>query len=119
MPRSCAFRSAVEMLARFSTATAMTSTPRVIQLSTSSFWRAASSPVGPSQMRSTPSSAAAASAPTRQLTKYGSPFALGIIAMTMRFAGAAAGEPIDRTSHTFAPATMRAATRMAAHRTAT
>ena len=118
MPRSCAFLNAVEILARFSTATAITSTPLVIQLSTSSFWRAASRPVGPSQMRSTPSSAAAASAPTRQLTKYGSPFAFGIIAMTVRFDGApdaAPGELSDRTSHTFVPATMSEPSRMAAH----
>jgi hypothetical protein len=57
------------MLARFSTETAIASTPRVIQLSISSFCRAASSPVGPSQTRSIPSSRAASSAPMRQLTK--------------------------------------------------
>ena len=111
MPRSRAFRSTLEMPPRFSTATAMTSTLRVIQFSTSSFCRAASRLVGPSQIRSTPSSRAASSAPTRQLTKYGSPFAFGIMAMTGRFAadGARRGwrcalaptEPSDRTSHTF------------------
>ncbi len=57
------------MPARFSTATAITSTFRVIQLSMTSFCRAASRPVGPSQISSTPSSFAASSAPTRQLTK--------------------------------------------------
>ncbi len=71
MPRCRALRSTVEMPARFSTATAMTSTPRVIQFSITSFCRAASSPVGPSQISSAPSSFAASSAPTRQLTKYG------------------------------------------------
>ncbi len=39
MPRPRALRSTVEMPARFSTATAIASTPRVIQFSTSSFWR--------------------------------------------------------------------------------
>ena len=57
MPRSRALRRTVEMPARFSTDTAIASTRRVIQLSTSSFCRAASSPVGPSQISSTPSCA--------------------------------------------------------------
>ena len=111
------------MLARFSTDTAIASTCRVIQLSTSSFCFAASRPVGPSQMSSTPSSRAASSAPTRQLTKYGSPLAFGIIAMTGRRpagqrlriglpAGAGAGS--DRTIQTFVPATRTAPARMAA-----
>ena len=91
MPRSRALRSTVEMPARFSTATAMTSTLRVIQFSTTSFCFAASSPVGPSQMSSTPSSCAASSAPARQLTKYGSPFAFGIIAITRRGPAGSAG----------------------------
>ena len=82
MPRARAFRKTVEMPARFSTATAITSTPRVIQFSTSSFCRAASREAGPSQINSTPNSRAASSAPTRQLTKYGSPLAFGIMAMT-------------------------------------
>ena len=69
MPRSRALRSTVEMPALFSTATAIASTFRVIQFSTSSFCLAASRLVGPSQIRSTPSSRAASSAPARQLTK--------------------------------------------------
>ena len=44
------------MPSRFSTATAMTSTPRVIQVSTISFCLAGSGSVGPSQISSTPSS---------------------------------------------------------------
>ena len=95
MPRARALRSTLEIPPRFSTATAMTSTPRVIQFSTSSFWRAASRLVGPSQIRSTPSSRAASSAPARQLTKYGSPFAFGIMATTGRLA-ADAGVGRDR-----------------------
>ena len=88
--------------------TAMTSTLRVIQLSTSSFCFAGSRLVGPSQMRSTPSSCAASSAPARQLTKYGSPFAFGIMAMVSRRAAVgarlSAARPdgwTERTSHTF------------------
>ena len=131
MPRWRAFRSTVEMPARFSTATAITSTPRVIQFSITSFCRAASSPVGPSQISSTPSSLAASSAPARQLTKYGSPFAFGIIAITGRLpfgagrtaaavAGALAGTPaIDRTSQTLVLATISDPVMTAAHSTAT
>ena len=53
----------------FSTATAITSTPRVIQVSTTSFCFAGSGSAGPSQMRSTSSSWAASSAPLRQAMK--------------------------------------------------
>ena len=54
---------------RFSTATAMTSTPRVIQVSTISFCLAGSGSVGPSQSSLTFSSLAASSAPFRQAMK--------------------------------------------------
>ena len=50
-------------------ATAITSTPRVIQVSTTSFCLAGSVSVGPSQSSLTPSSRAASSAPLRQPTK--------------------------------------------------
>ena len=131
MPRPRALRSTVEIPARFSTATAIASTPRVIQFSTSSFWRAASSPVGPSQISSTPSSLAASSAPARQLMKYGSPLAFGIIAMTgLRPPGPdAAPVPAaieglaigwsDRTSQTFVLATISEPATIVAQRTAT
>ena len=69
MPRSRAFRSTVEIAASFSTLTAITSTPRVIQASTTSFCLAGSRSVGPSQSSSTPTSWAASSAPLRQLMK--------------------------------------------------
>ena len=91
MPRSRAFRSTVEIATSFSTLTAMTSTPRVIQASTTSFCLAGSRSVGPSQRSSTPASWAASSAPLRQLMKYGSPFAFGIMATTGLCAGRAAG----------------------------
>ena len=78
------------MATSFSTLTAMTSTPRVIQASTTSFCLAGSRSVGPSQSSSTPISWAASSAPLRQLMKYGSPLALGIMATTGRCAGSAA-----------------------------
>ena len=61
--------SLVEMATSFSTLTAMASTPLVIQASTTSFCLAGSRSVGPSQRRSTPSSAAASSAPFRQEMK--------------------------------------------------
>ena len=69
IPRALALRSTDEMPCRFSTATAMTSTPRVIQVSMTSFCLAASGSVGPSQISSTPSSRAASSAPLRQAMK--------------------------------------------------
>ena len=69
MPRSRAFRSTELMPSRFSTATAITSTPRVIQVSITSFCLAGSGSVGPSQMSLTPSSRAASSAPRRQAMK--------------------------------------------------
>jgi hypothetical protein len=127
MPRSRALRSTLEMPPRFSTATAITSTFRVIQFSTSSFCLAASRLVGPSQISSTPVSDAASSAPARQLTKYGSPLALGIMATTgRRAAGAAALLPGARvagasecTSHALVPATMSEPATIVAHRTAT
>ncbi len=112
----------------------MTSTLRVIQFSTSSFCAPHRGSVGPSQISSTPSSRAASSAPARQLMKYGSPFAFGIIAITGRRpadvvgraaddAGAAPERPSDeaseRTSQTFVPATISDPARMAAQRTAT
>ncbi len=55
MPRSRALRSTVEIATSFSTLTAITSTPRVIQASTTSFCLAGSRSVGPSQSSSTPS----------------------------------------------------------------
>ena len=113
---------------RFSTATAIASTFRVIQFSTSSFCLAASRLVGPSQISSTPSSRAASSAPARQLTKYGSPFAFGIMAMTVR-RGAADGAALRpagaapslhrATSQTLVPATISAPATMAPQSTAT
>ena len=69
MPFARALRSTVESPSRFSTATAITSTPRVIQASTTSFCFAGSVSVGPSQISSTPSSRAASSAPLRQAMK--------------------------------------------------
>ncbi len=69
MPRPRALRSTVERPSRFSTLTAITSTPRVIQASTTSFCLAASVSVGPSHSSLTPSSLAASSAPWRQLAK--------------------------------------------------
>ena len=123
MPCCRALRSTVEMPALFSTATAIASTCRVIQFSTNSFCFAASRLVGPSQIRSTPSSLAASSAPARALTKYGSPFAFGIIAITGRRVEedvAAAGPcPNECTSQTLVPATMSAPASTAAHRIAT
>ena len=59
----------MEIASLFSTLTAITSTPRVIQASTTSFCLAGSVSVGPSQSTFTPSSAAASSAPLWQLTK--------------------------------------------------
>src|SRR5262249_30180620 len=112
----------------FSTLTAMTSTPRVIQPSTTSFCFTGSRSVGPSQIRSTPSSRAASSAPLRQLTKYGSPLAFGIIATVVRLvvtgeeaAAALLFDPglIERTSSQLLPATINAAVRMTALRIAT
>src|SRR5262249_28111880 len=104
------------------------STLRVIQFSTSSFCLAASRLVGPSHTRSTSSSRAASSAPARQLTKYGSPFAFGITATTRRCDeagdGAAALDargptPAERINHTFVPATIREPATIVAHRIAT
>ena len=69
IPRSRALRSTEEIPWRFSTATAMTSTPRVIQVSMTSFCLAGSGSVGPSQISLTPSSVAASSAPLRQAMK--------------------------------------------------
>src|ERR1043166_8003954 len=82
---SRALRSAVEMPSRFSTATAITSTPRVIQVSTISFCLAGSGSVGPSQINFAPSSLAASSAPFRQEMKYAFPLLLGIMATVMGF----------------------------------
>ena len=130
MPRSRALRSTVEMPARFSTATAIASTLRVIQFSTSSFCLAASRPVGPSQISSTPSSCAASSAPARQLTKYG--IALGlrhhrddrpprrVAGLPPRRSRRRRGDGrSERTSHTLVPATISAPARIAAQSTAT
>ncbi len=69
MPLPLAFRRTVEIASLFSTLTAMTSTPRVIQASTTSFCFAGSVSVGPSHRTFTPSSAAASWAPLWQLTK--------------------------------------------------
>jgi hypothetical protein len=69
MPFSRALRSTVARPSLLSTLAAMTSTPRVIQVSTTSFCLAGSVSVGPSQMSFTPSSLAASSAPLRLLTK--------------------------------------------------
>ena len=66
MPFARALRSTVEIASWFSTLTAIASTPRVIQASTTSFCLAGSGSVGPSQSSSTPSSFAAASAPLRR-----------------------------------------------------
>ncbi len=103
----------------------MASTPRVIQPSTTSFCLAASRPVGPSQIRSTPSSLAASSAPARQLMKYGSPLAFGIMAMTGRLPGFAAALDgtisagrRERTSQIFVPATISDPPSTAQHRIA-
>ena len=117
MPRSRALRSTVEMPPRFSTATAITSTFRVIQFSTTSFCLAGSRPVGPSQISSTPSSFAASSAPARQLTKYGSPLPSASSRSTGRCAlrrrrrcrgrrWCARRAASERTSHTLVPATI-------------
>src|ERR1035437_10611145 len=117
MPRARALCSTVDIPAEFSTDTAMASTPRVIQPSTTSFCLAASSPVGPSQIRSTPASLAASPAPALQLMKYGSPFDFGIMAITGRLpdlaavlAAVVAGTPSagrkERTSQMFVPATI-------------
>src|SRR5262245_57005455 len=80
MPFARAFLSTEAMPSRFSTATAMTSTPRVIQPSTMLFWPAGSGSVGPSQMSFTPSSFAASSAPFLHAMKYALPLLLGIMA---------------------------------------
>ena len=69
MPRLRALRSTVEMASLFSTLTAITSTSRVIQASTTSFCFAGSVSVGPSQRSRAFSSFAASSAPVRQLAK--------------------------------------------------
>ena len=69
IPRARARRRAELIPSRFSTATAITSTPRVIQVSTISFCRAGSGSVGPSHKSVTPSSFAASSAPLRQAMK--------------------------------------------------
>src|SRR3954469_2120197 len=69
------------MPSRFSTATAITSTPRVIHVSTSSFCFAGSGSVGPSHSNLRPSSLAASSAPLRQEMKYALPLLFGIMAM--------------------------------------
>src|SRR6266498_583701 len=82
MPFSFALRKTVEIPTLFSTLTAIASTRLVIQASTTSFCLAGSRSVGPSHNNSTPNSFAASSAPCLQLTKYGSPFAFGIIAIT-------------------------------------
>src|ERR1035437_7438191 len=129
MPRARALRSTVEIPAEFSTDTAMASTPRVIQPSTTSFCLAASSPVGPSQMTSTPASLAASFAPPPQLRKYGSPFVLGIRAPTGRLpdfarvlAAVVASTPSagrkERTSQTLVPATISDPPTTAQHRIA-
>ena len=125
MPRARALRSTVEIPAEFSTDTAMASTPRVIQPSTTSFCLAASSPVGPSQIRSTPASRAASSAPARQLMKYGSPFDFGIMATTGRLppvaallAGAVSAGRSPRTSQMLVPATISDPPSTAQHRIA-
>src|ERR1035437_1616492 len=129
MPRARALRNTVEIPAEFSTDTAMASTPRVIHPSTTSFCLAASSPVGPSQIRSTPASLAASSAPARQLMKYGSPLDFGIMATTGRLPGFAgvlaavvAGPPSagrnERTNQMFVPATISDPPTTAQHRIA-
>ena len=69
LPGDVALRNAVEIPSRFSQAAAITSTPRVIQVSMISFCLAGPSLVGPSQISSTPSSWAACSAPLRQAMK--------------------------------------------------
>ena len=78
--------------------------------------------VGPSQISSTPSSRAASSAPARQLTKYGSPFAFGIMAIDRALWPTAArrrrptagrGAATERTSQTFVPATISEPARIA------
>ncbi len=69
IPLPCAFRRTVEMASLFSTLTAITSTPRVIHASTTSFCFAGSVSVGPSHSTFTPSAAAASCAPLWQLTK--------------------------------------------------
>ena len=69
IPFARALRSTVESPSRFSTATAITSTPRVIHASTTSACFAGSVSVGPSHSSSTPSSRAASSAPRRHAMK--------------------------------------------------
>ena len=135
-PFSRALRSTVEMATLFSTLTAMASTPRVIQASTTSFCFAGSRSVGPSHRSSTPSSFAASSAPCLQLMKYGSPFAFGIMAMTGLWPFAVfcaagfccdAAPPVapvapwrsERTRSQLLPATMSAATKITALKVAT
>ncbi len=90
MPRCFAFRSTVAMASLFSTLTAITSTPRVIHASTTSFCFAGSVSVGPSHNSVTPSAVAASSAPARQVAKYGLPLFFGIIAMVIFLAAARA-----------------------------
>ncbi len=105
----------------FSTLTAITSTPLVIQASTTSFCFAGSRSVGPSHNNSTPSSFAASSAPCLQLTKYGSPLAFGINAITglCPFGPGTALVAVffnsftsERVDHQLLPATISAATRI-------
>ena len=107
------------MPARFSTATAMTSTLRVIQFSTSSFCLAASRPVGPSQIRSTPSSlrrllrAGAAADEVRIALRLRHhrdhrPRVAGVRRRAVRRLARArgGGSRRERTSHTLVPATI-------------
>src|SRR6187402_3281459 len=69
------------MESRFSQAATITSTPSVIQFSTISFCLAGSELIGPSNLRSALSSAAAVRAPFSQVTKYWLPLLLGSRAM--------------------------------------
>ncbi len=69
IPFARALRRTEEIPSRFSTATAIASTPRVIQVSTMSFCLAGSGSVGPSQISLMFRSFAASSAPFRQAMK--------------------------------------------------
>ena len=128
MPRWRALRSTVEMPSRFSTATAITSTPRVIQVSTTSFCLA-----GVEVGRAVPDQLDA-ELPRRLLGAGAAAdevriaLALGIIAIVGGGRDAAALAPrsavrdagsSERTSHTLVPATMSAAGRTVAQSTAT
>ncbi len=77
IPRSRALRSTEEIPSRFSTATAMTSTPRVIQVSMTSFCLAGSGSVGPSQISLTPSSLRGLLGPLAAGDEVGVALALG------------------------------------------